>query len=220
MRARVNDAAKATMLAYATGTDLDNLAAFYSVERKLNETDTDLRARLILAVDGFSTAGPVGAYKFHGLSADDDVKDVSVTSPAPGDVLVTVLSNTGNGVSAQTTLDAVEAALNDEFVRPLTDTVIVQAASVQDYAVSAQIWCYANIDTEVVRLAAQAAAEQYVESVHRLGFDVTDSGLKAALHQPGVQRAEIVSPAVPIVRNSDEAAFCTGVTVTYEGIDV
>lgn len=220
MRARVNDAAKATMLGYAAGADLDNLAAFYMVERKAGESDTELRDRLVLAVDGFSTAGPVGAYRFHGLSADADVKDIGVESPTPGQVLITVLARAGDGVPVQATLDAVDAALNDEDVRPLTDQVIVQAASVTPYVIEAGIWCYGNVDSGVVRAAAEAAARQYADDMHRLGYDVTISGLHRALHQPGVQRVEITQPAAAIVNGASEAAFCTGVTVTYEGIDV
>lgn len=220
MRARVNDAAKATMLGYATGADLDNLAAFYMVERKYGESDTELRDRLVLAVEGFSTAGPIGAYRFHGLSADADVKDIGVESPSPGQVLITVLARSGNGVPVQPTLDAVDAALNDEDVRPLTDQVIVQAATVREYVIEAGIWCYGNVDSAVVRAAAEAAAQQYANDMHRLGYDVTVSGLHRALHQPGVQRVEITRPAAAIVNGASEAAFCTGVTVTYEGIDV
>lgn len=220
MRARVNDAAKATMLAYAGGSDLDNLAAFYMVERKDGESDTELRDRLVLAVDGFSTAGPVGAYKFHGLSADADVKDIGVESPVPGQVLITVLSRSEQGVPDQAVLDTVNAALNDEDVRPLTDQVIVQAATVGTYDIDAEIWCYGNVDSEVIRAEAAAAAQAYADEVHRLGYDVTISGLYRALHQPGVQRVSITSPAATIVNDASEASFCTSVTVSYEGIDV
>lgn len=220
MRARVNDAAKATMLAYATGTDLDNLAAFYMVERKDGESDGELRDRLVLAVDGFSTAGPVGAYRFHGLSADADVKDIGVESPTPGQVLITVLSRSGTGVPAQGVLDAVTAALNDEDVRPLTDQVIVQAATVTEYAIDADIWCYGNVDSDVVRQASIDAAQAYADAMHRLGHDVTISGLHRALHQPGVQRVVVNSPVAAIENDASEAGFCTGVTVSYEGIDV
>jgi phage-related baseplate assembly protein len=219
MRARVNDAAKATMLAYAIGPDLDNLAAFYMVTRKEGETDPELRERLILAVDGFSTAGPIGAYKFHGLSADDDVKDIGVESPVPGQVLITVLGRDGNGTPTQQVLDAVDAALNHDDVRPLTDLVVVQPPTIEEYQVIAKIWCFPNVDSETVRQTATETAQSYVQQSHRLGRDITDSGLKAALHQTGVQRVEVLSPALPLVKGPSEAAFCTDVTVTFEGTD-
>lgn len=222
IRGRVNDAAKATMLAYATGTDLDNLAAFYSVSRLEGESDTDLRGRLVLAVDGFSTAGPVGAYKFHALSADDDVKDVSIQAhtPTAGSVTVNVLSRSGDGVADPATLAAVLAALNDEDVRPLNDTVLVNSATVNTFTVDAQIYLYGNLDQSVVLAAAESAVQAYVDSVHRLGHDVTLSGLYSALHQPGVQRAEIASPAATIINDETEASFCVGINLTYGGTDV
>ncbi len=253
MRARVNDAAKASMLAYATESDLDNLAAFYMVSRKEGEDDEDLRARLILAVDGFSTAGPSGAYKFHGLSAADEVKDVSVdaprfsvatvapeimamlppqsivlqvdydaglSNPKPGDVAITVLSAGGAGSPSADTLDKVEVALNDEDVRPISDNPRIRAAEIEEYAIHARLWFYGNVDTEVVRLAADSAVREYADAVHRLGYDVTVSGLHRALHQPGVQRVELLNPTASIERGNNEAAFCNSITVETGGIDV
>ena len=45
IRARINDAARAVMLAYATGADLDNLAAIFDTKRLGGESDASLRAR-------------------------------------------------------------------------------------------------------------------------------------------------------------------------------
>ena len=148
------------------------------------------------------------------------MKDIGVESPVPGQVLITVLARDGNGIPSQAVLDAVDAALNHEDVRPLTDQVVVQSASVEQYEIAAKIWCFSGVDHEVVRQSSIDAARAYAEQSHRLAHDVTDSGLKAALHRPGVQRVEIVSPALPLTKGPSEAAFCTDVTVTYEGIDV
>ena len=38
-----------------------------------------------LSFEGFSTAGPVGAYVFHGLGADPDVLDIAVDYFVVGD---------------------------------------------------------------------------------------------------------------------------------------
>ena len=45
LRNRINAAAKASLLAFATGSDLDHLAAFYGVERLMGENDDALRLR-------------------------------------------------------------------------------------------------------------------------------------------------------------------------------
>ena len=84
-RARVNDGARALILAYATGSDLDQIGAMFGVERKLltPETDTsaavyegdaEFRARIQLSFEGFSVAGPRGAYEFHALSSHADIR--------------------------------------------------------------------------------------------------------------------------------------------------
>ena len=90
--ARVNDAAKSTMLAYAGGADLDNLAALFAVERKDGEADAALRRRVLLALQGQSTAGPSAGYERIALGAHADVAGAAAASPAPGNVTVTLLA--------------------------------------------------------------------------------------------------------------------------------
>lgn len=215
-RARVNDAGKAVMLAFAQGSDLDHLGALFGVARFDGETDTRFRERIQLSLEGFSTAGPVGAYIFHARSADERVKDVNVSSPNPGDVLVTILSFDANGTPGVDLLDAVSDALTAENVRPLTDSVLVQAAAVSTYEVDATLHLFGEPDASVVRDLAYEAVTAYVKDAHRLGRDVTVSGLHAALHQHGVERVDLVSPAADIVNGETEAAFCTGVSLAVE----
>lgn len=234
IRARVNDAAQAVTLARATGTDLDNLAALFGVARLVInpgdplavppvaatlESDADLRRRAQLALEGFSTAGPEGAYVFHALSADADVLDVSATSPSAGDVLVTVLSRTGSGTAPAPLLATVQAALNADDVRPLCDNVVVQSAAIVSYAITATLYFYPGPDSAVVMAAAQAAATAYAAAQHRIGRDVTISGLHAALHQPGVQRVVLTSPSAALTIGSAQASWCTAITLINGGVD-
>lgn len=234
IRQRVNDAARANMLAYARGSDLDHLGSLFGVARltieeadeeaippvpAVMESDTDFRRRIQLSLEGFSTAGPEGAYIFHALAADADVLDVSAISPDPGEVLVTVLSRTGDGEASTELLDAVEEALNADTVRPLTDLVTVQSAEIVDYAVTASIYTYPGPDSATVMQAAEDALDAYIESVHRIGRDVTLSGIYSALHQPGVQRVALASPTSNISISNTQASNCTGVTLTHAGTD-
>ncbi|AHF89523.1 baseplate assembly protein [Opitutaceae bacterium TAV5] len=233
IRARVNDAAKAVMLAYATGADLDNLAANYGVIRKVvtpadpealppaeavMETDADLRRRALLSLDGLSTAGPTGAYKFHALSVAG-VRDASVSSSAPGVVDVYILSTAGDGEPSTELLDAVQAALTAEDVRPLTDNVVVNPPEIIEYTVAATLTTFAGPDVAVVLAAAQAAVGKYVSENFRLGRSITLSGLYAALHQSGVQRADLVSPAANIICPAGHAARCNGISITHGGTE-
>lgn len=234
LRQRVNEAARATMLAYATGSDLDQRAADYGVERLLidagdpdavppidptYESDDDLRYRAQLALEGFSTAGPEGAYLFHALSADGNVLDASAISPTPGNVLITVLSRTGDGTADQALLDTVDAVLSSDDVRPLTDAVTVQSAEIIPYSIDATLYFYPGPGSAEVMATAQAAAEAYAAEQHALGRDVTLSGIYAALHQTGVQRVELTSPTANIVVDPEQATYCTAITLTDGGTD-
>lgn len=93
LRQRVNDAAKAVMLAYSISNDLDNLGALFNVARlvitpanpdaippidAVLESDASLRKRIQFAMEGLSNAGSSGAYIYHALSASALVKDVAV----------------------------------------------------------------------------------------------------------------------------------------------
>jgi len=231
LRARVNDAARAVMPAFATGADLDHLAALFGVARLLvspgdpetgtpptMESDTDLRRRLVLAPEGYSVAGPEGAYIFHALSADPAVLDASATSPAPGTVVVSILARDGDGTASPGLLAAVTAWLGAETRRPLTDDLIVQSADITSYAVAASITTFAGPDRAIVLAQSQAQVEAYVAESRRLGRDITRSGLFAALHCDGVQNVTLTSPAADIVCDRTEAAFCTAITLTYAGL--
>lgn len=232
VRQRFNDGARAVMLALSSGADLDQLAANYNLERLVIdagnpaavppvpptlEPDADLKRRVQLAYESLSTAGPEGAYIAHALGADPQVLDASVTSPAPVQVVVTVLSRQGNGVPSGALLAAVLAALDGVKVRPLTDQVVVQAATIVNYQVDAELTLFPGPDGAVVLEEAEARLEAYVESCHRLGRDVTRSGLFAALHVDGVQNVELTLPAADVVVTDTQASYCTARSVTVAG---
>lgn len=231
MRQRVNDAARAVMPAFAIGADLDHLAALLGVTRfmlapadlvlgipAVMESDDDLRRRMVLAPEGYSVAGPEGAYVFHALSADPDVLDASAISPAPGEVLVSVLSRVGSGAASAGLIAAVAGFVSDENRRPLTDLVTVQSAQIVNYAVVAAITTFGGPDSNVVLADARARLDEYVADSHRLGRDIARSGLLAALHAPGVQNVLLSSPAASIVIDRSQAPYCTGITITHAGI--
>lgn len=266
IRQRVNDAARAVMLAYAKAGDLDQLAALVGVSRLVldpgnpgqgvaptMESDEDFRRRVQLAPEGFSVAGPEGAYTFHALSADASVLDASATSAAPsdirqivmdvltansapagmisdmaealdsavwpGDVVVSILSRDGDGTASPELLSAVESSLASDDVRPLTDHVIVQSAQIVEYEIDATVYTYAGPDSQVVLAESSARLQRYITESHRLGRDVTRSGLFAAIHVDGVQRVELDSPATDVVVNRKQAAHCNSLSLNYGGVD-
>lgn len=103
-RQRVNEAIRGLSLATAIGGDLDHIGATYAgigrliyenaeddqpansqwnaLLGKWVEADATFRARIVLAFEAFSTAGPEGAYVFHSLELDGvrDIADAVVYS--------------------------------------------------------------------------------------------------------------------------------------------
>jgi phage-related baseplate assembly protein len=234
-RQRINEAARAVMLAYAAGADLDQIGANFSVARltldpgdaaavppvpAIYESDTDLRRRVQLSPEAYTVAGSAASYVFHALGADPEVRDAEAVSPAPGVVTIYVLSRVGSGAASVDLIDAVAAVLSADTVRPMTDSVVVQSASVTEYQITAALTVYPGPDAEIIRATSEEAALAYAAAQHRLGYDVTLSGIYAALHQAGVQNVALASPAAGIVMGDGEAAFCTAVTVTIGGVDV
>lgn len=235
IRQRINEAARSVMLAYAAGADLDQIAANFGVARLLirpaddrtipptpavYETDEELRNRVTLSLEGYTAAGSRGSYVYHALSASGDVKDVAVDSLTPGTVNVAVLTRTGTGGGAdsEVTRQAVVNALNAEEVRPLCDTVDVRLAQIIEYRIEAVLTVFAGAGQAEVLAAARAAAVRYAEEQHRLGRDITRSGVFAALHQPGVQNVSLIAPAADQVVSWNQAPHCNGITVTIGGV--
>lgn len=230
LRQRVNDSAKAMTLPYAVGADLDVAAAPFATRLvatpadpatgapAVMESDDSLRERAMMGPEGFSVAGPAGAYVKFARDASGQVLDASCITPQPGDVLVTVLSRDADGVPDQALLDAVMAAVSDENVRPLTDHVIVQPAEILPFTVEAVIKTFAGPDSDVVVAEARRRLDDYIARSYRLGRDITLAALTAALCPDGVQDVILVQPAASIIVTPEQAALCQGVTLTYGGL--
>ncbi|MCC6478074.1 MAG: baseplate J/gp47 family protein [Sphingomonadaceae bacterium] len=224
------EGATQNLLAYARGSNLDNLAALYGLTRQeitpanpltgapaVMESDADLRERTLLAPHTYSVAGPERAYVGFARNANPDVLDASAVSPAPTEVVVSVLSRTGDGTAPPATLAAVTAALDDD-VRPMTDLVTVQSAEIINYDIVANLYRYAGPDPQLLLDTAEASLNAYLESARRLGRDVPRSALIAALHVGGIQRVELPSPAADVVLTAMQAGYPLTITINDAGI--
>lgn len=190
LRQRINEAAQAVMVAYALADDLDQLGANNGVPRltltaaddtaippvaAVMESDDDYRVRIAAAFEGLSVAGPTGAYEYHARSADGRVADASAVSPSPACVTITVLSREGNGVAAADLLAVVDAALNDEDVRPVADRVTVQSAAIVDYAVDAVLHVEGVQRVELAEPAADVVLDK-TQAAYCTGWLITVGG--------------------------------------------
>lgn len=232
LRQRVNDAGRAVMLAFATGADLDQLAARYNLVRlvitpadnttmpptpAVLENDDALRERALLAYEGLSVAGPRNSYVKHARDADGRVADASAISPAPCEAVITVLSTIGDGTAPADLLAAVAAALNGEDVRPVGDLVRVQSAAITRYEIRATLFLEQGPESEPILAAARTRAEAYRNLQRRIGRDVNRSAIIAALHVEGVTKVVLELPAVDLALDANQAGYCTGITIINGG---
>lgn len=179
------------------------------------ESDDHLRERIRLAPESFSNAGSRGAYRFHAMSAHQDIVDVAVVRPEPGTVELYPLMS--YGLPDQNLLDLVAGICSDEKVRPLTDTVNVKPPVEVDYSISASIRVYDGQDMELVMRHALTAVTAWAQQQSsRLGLDIIPSQISAALSVPGVYRVTLMLPAERVLADN-EWAHCTGINLIPEG---
>nr|WP_261293567.1 baseplate J/gp47 family protein [Sphingomonas hylomeconis] len=232
-RQNFNDRARQLFVAYATDGNLDQLGALFGVARlqvapadpvagtaAVYEDDDSNRRRIVLAPESYSVAGPEAAYIYHALSAAASILDASATSPAPGTVLVSILSRSGNGQATPDQLDAVDDALatvRGNRKRPLTDNVVVASASIVDYLVQARLVLFYGPDETLMLAAAQASLAAYLLSCRKLGRDVTRAGITGALMVEGVQNVVLTAPPADVLCDDTQASNCVGLDVAIAG---
>ncbi|MNZ35178.1 Baseplate J-like protein [compost metagenome] len=228
LRQRVNEASLAVMLSSAGGNDLDQLAANVNVKRlviqaaqpqaippvpQVLESDDALRERAQMAYEGLSTAGPRNSYIFHARAADGRVADATAQSPTPATAVVTIQSALDDGSADKALIDVVSAYLNDEDRRPVADRLIVQGAQVLPYQVTATL--YLNTlgpEAEPILAAATQKLQAYVTQRRRLGMQVSESAVHAALHVEGVRKVVLANWA-DINATDSQAPYCTEINL-------
>jgi len=228
-RARVNDAAKALLLAYAQGSDLDQLAANVQLRRlvvqvedlstvpptfQVLEEDDALRERVQLVYEGLTTAGPRNSYVLHARNASGQVADATAESPEPAQVVVTVLALEGDGRAGTDLLDTVRLALNDDEVRPVGDRLTVQGATILRYRIDAVVHMSGSgPEIEATLAECKRRLQDWINPRRRLGVEVSRSGVDAQLHINGVSRVDL-NNWTDIRPTQAQAAWCEGITVT------
>lgn len=230
IRQAFQDGATQMLVAYASGVNLDHLGALVGVSRlevtpantqtgsaQVLETDDALRARIVLAPESFTSAGPELAYVSHAKGASGDVLDASATSPQPGQVLVSVLSRIGDGTASAGLVEAVNAIVTDKAIRPLGDHVGTASANIVRFNISAALVTFAGPDISVVLAASRAALDAYLADNRKLGRTITHSGIIAALTVAGVHRVDLFAPVADVVCDPTQAAWCFDILITHGG---
>ena len=205
LRQRINQAAKANLLAFATGSDLDNLAAFYGITRLENETDDELRTRTQAKIVGWSSAGSREAYKFHALNSDPRVKEANADSPEPGLVRISILSKENNGVVSDDLLETVNNYMQRDDIRMLTDTVQVVPCNLIDIDVKAKITLMSSTPIEFLSTIKSSFKNAFAK-IAGLGVSISRSWIISNLFLDGVKDVQLLSPISDVEVSETECA--------------
>jgi phage-related baseplate assembly protein len=187
------------------------------------EGDENLRERIHLAPESFSTAGPVGAYKSYARGAHQGIVDVSVVGPPetlPGNVEIYPLME-GGELPTQEILDLVYAACNAEDVRPDTDNVFVLTPQVVNYDLSVTYWIDRGNTTQaasITKSVERVVFEWELWQRSALGRDINPSELNYRMVAAGAKRTEITYPLFAQV-SSKQVAVIGNKEIIYGGLE-
>lgn len=193
-RQRVNEAARAHLLAFATGADLDHKAAFYGLTRLAGESDARLRARVQLRIKSLAGNGTREAYELTAMTASQNVRDARATQPFPGRVHLLLWCH--DAAQAEATLATVLAAINADDGRPLGVPVTVALARARAINITAAIEREAGAPADLAQRLVVTLADA-LAAYARLGRDVPRSWITARLHTAQVAAVRFPDPAAP-----------------------
>lgn len=192
------------------------------------EDDERYRLRIQTAPEKFSCAGPTGAYEFYTKTASSLITDVTVVSPAPGQVMIYPLLK--GGVLPQTEiLERVKAMCNQTHIRPLTDKVDAKAPTERKYDVN--ITYYINraqaSDVSVIQQNVNRAVDDYIIwQRSMMGRDIIPSELIKRVMEAGAKRVVVTSPVYTKIKNGSnddgfvvEIATINTKNVQYGGLE-
>lgn len=217
LRARVNDAARANILPFSRGVDLDYLAGFYDVVRLPDETDARLRQRVLLAIQGRSTAGPEERYMAVTMAADPRIAACRVYLVDGGPKLrIALLSSEDGGAPDADMIEAVTDAVTAPGVRVVNDVIEVVAAVSVVAPVTAKMWLLPDAPVDLVAALPQVLADAWMAE-GGIGFDLDPDWISARLFVAGVSDVEIVAPASRLVVDDNNAVSLGAIDITFAG---
>lgn len=177
------------------------------------ESDEQLRERVRLAPEAFSTAGCRGAYEFYARSASPAIIDVAIVRGYYGQILIYPLTTTG--LPSQPLLDQIETICSAEDVRPISDEVHALAPDVVEYQLNVRVYPRYSTDSNEVLTNSQDSLTQYANNnALALACDIVPSQIDALLSNNKVWRVEVIEPIAPLILAEHQLAICTDIICT------
>jgi phage-related baseplate assembly protein len=218
LRSRINFAARANLLAYATGNDLDHVGANASppVARMYQEGDERFRTRILDAVRARNT-GSLARYRFVAMSADIRIANaIAYREGRSPTVYVAILSNNSDGAADAALIATVQAAFDLLENRMVNGAVVVRSAVTAVVNIAASLTIVPGMPNTLSATAEKALRDAWAAE-GGLGRDLTRDWIKARLQIPGVYSVAVSQPIADIIKPPFEAASLGTVTLTIAG---
>ncbi|ENU8170208.1 baseplate J/gp47 family protein [Salmonella enterica] len=184
------------------------------------EDDDNYAERIQLSPEKLSTAGPEDSYKYWTRTANQNIKDVNVYTPAAGTVEIRCLLKNGD-IPSDELLEQIGNVLSATNIRPFTDHVIPKKPDKVDYDISIKYWISTDDKSRATLIQSEVskALEEYKlwqRSV--MGRDINPDEIISRFKNAGAKRLEITSPVFTVI-SEIQAARERNIECTYEGLE-
>lgn len=195
---KINAAVKSTLVLLASGTFLDYLATFWGETRELTieadptanppiaeeyETDDELRAKILLAIESFVKGATFGYYEYYALKADPLVASAKAYKNGANNpyVYVAIESTNNNGVPSDSLLSTVSDYLNSDEIKSCNDIIRVESAEGATLNIVAELTLVPNAPGSTLDDVA-TYLESELNKINSLGRDITVSWIIGKLN--------------------------------------
>lgn len=184
------------------------------------ESDDDLRERIFLAPESYTSAGSKGAYEYYVRTYDSTIEDVYITSPSPREVEIRCIL-AGGELPQSEYINGLTAYLNAPDIKMLTDHITVDAPDTVDYAINMTYYINQSDSASAVTIqtAVNNAVSEYINwQKTKIGRDINPDELIKLVKEAGAKRVVVTSPVFTQI-DADEVGNLTTQTVTYGGLE-
>lgn len=218
IRARINNAAKSQLLAFATGADLDHLAAFYGVERQDDELDKRLRMRTQFQIAAMAGNGTTERYRAKAMEAHSDVIDAAVTSPNTGEVLVAIWTDENSSYTQNEILQVVQDFFDNDNTITLGVSLTVQLALPKIINVTAKVYRESSAPLNICQTLQDNLTEA-INNYAQLGRDISLAFIHSQLFvENNISRVEIEQPLSDVILSANEFAKAGEINIIDGGV--
>lgn len=186
------------------------------------ESDDDLRYRIFEAPFRWSVAGPEESYRYWAGEYSNQISEVYVGSPVPGEVLIEFLLLDGE-LPEPAMISGMQAYLSAETIRPLTDKVVVKAPDTEPFKIDLTYYINRSQSSEAASIQKKVgdAVNFYrLWQISRIGRDINPSELIRQVIVAGAKRVVVNSPTFKALPKTSVARCApTDVTITYGGLE-